>query len=192
MFAIVQNNEIKRIIQPHQEFTFNGTHYNAKWTVRMSDADKAALGITDVVSEPRPDERFYWVQDNPVSLVNGVPTITYTSSPKLLEDREESDAEGNPLYVQVLGEVDGKPAMVDSSERLVTKGLKSQFIAQAKQQANSLLAKTDWMVLRKAERDVAIPADVAAERAQILADCAAKEAAISASTTIEQLIAAVA
>lgn len=191
MFAIVQNGEIKQIIQPHQEFTFNGTHYNAKWTVRMSQADRDALGIMDVVSAPRPDERFYWVQDNPVALVDGVPTITYTSSEKLLDDREEVDADGNPMYVQVLGEVDGQPAMVDSAERLVTKGLKSQWVAQSKAQANSQLAATDWMVIRKAERGVEIPSDVAAERAAILQRCAALETAIMACTTVEQLIEAV-
>jgi hypothetical protein len=36
------------------------------------------------------------------------------------------------MWVKVLGEVDGEPAMVDSDERLVTKGLKSQWIAQVK------------------------------------------------------------
>jgi hypothetical protein len=48
------------------------------------------------------------------------------------------------------------------------------------------------MVIRKAERDVAIPADVVTARAAIIADCTAKEAAITACTTMEQLIAVVA
>jgi hypothetical protein len=95
------------------------------------------------------------------------------------------------MYVKVLGEVDGEPAMVDSAERLVTKGLKSQFIAQAKDSANKALAATDWVVVRKAERGVEIPEAIAAERAKIIADTEAKEAAIAASTTIEALIAAV-
>lgn len=170
MFAIVQNGEIKQIIQPHQEFTFNGTHYNNKWTVRMSQADRDALGIMDVVSAPRPDERFYWVQDNPVALVDGVPTITYTSSEKLLDDREEVDEQSAPI---------------------ITKGLKSQWVAQSKAQANSQLAATDWMVIRKAERGVEIPSEVVAERAAILQRCAALETAIMACTTVEQLIEAV-
>jgi hypothetical protein len=95
------------------------------------------------------------------------------------------------MYVKVLGEVDGEPAMVDSDERLVTKGLKSQFIAQAKDSANKALANTDWVIVRKAERDVAIPDAIAAERAKIIADCEAKEAAITAATTVEELMEAV-
>ena len=66
--------------------------------------------------------------------------------------------------------------------------MKSQWIAQVKANANSQLASTDWMVIRKAERDVAIPSDVVAERAKIIADCTAKEAAITAASTIEALI----
>ena len=70
----------------------------------------------------------------------------------------------------------------------VTQGLKSQFIAQTKVTANLLLAQTDWMVIRKAERNVDIPADVVAERAKIISDCTAKEAAITAATTIDELV----
>jgi hypothetical protein len=133
------------------------------------------LGVTEVADEPNYDQRFYWGVDNP----------------KLLNDREESDEQGNPLYVKVLGVVDGEPAMVDSAERLVTKGLKSQWIAQVKDTAGKMLAQTDWMVVRKAERNVAIPADVVAKRAAIVAECDRLELAIAACTTVEALIAVV-
>jgi len=93
--------------------------------------------------------------------------------------------------VQVLGEVDGEPAMVDSDERLVTKGLKSQWIAQVKDTAGKMLAATDWMVIRKAERDVAIPADVVAKRAAILAEAERLETAIAACNNIDDFIATV-
>ena len=105
-----------------------------------------------------------------------------------MEDKEESDENGNPLYVKVLGEVDGEPAMVDSNERLVTKGLKSTWIAQVKDTAGKMLASTDWMVIRKAERDVAIPAEVAAKRAAIIAEATRLETAINACTDVEALI----
>jgi len=108
-----------------------------------------------------------------------------------MEDREEVDEDGNPMYVKVLGEVDGEPAMVDSDERLVSKGLKSQWIAQVKVTAGTMLATTDWMVIRKAERDVAIPEDVVAKRAGIVAEADRLEAAITACADVEALIAVV-
>ena len=129
--------------------------------------------------EIRPDDRYYWVTANPDG--------SYTATPKALEDREESDENGNPLYVKVLGEVDGKPAMVDSTERLITKGLKSNHIAQVKHNTNMTLAQTDWYVIRKAERNIAIPADVATDRAAIVAWATATEASITAVTTVEEL-----
>lgn len=194
MFAIVQNNTILKTIQPHTEFELFGKTYNAKWTVRMTDAEKAALGIKDIVVQPKPDERFYWVQENPIAMVEGKPTQTYTATPKLLDDREELDDLGNYMFVQVYDPTanDGQGGMVDSDKKLITRGLKSQWIDMIKAQANSKLAATDWYVIRKAERDIAIPAEVIAERQEIVTNCNQKETAIKACTTVEELIQVVA
>ena len=133
------------------------------------------LGVTEVADPEQYDQRFYWGVGNP----------------KLLNDREEVDQDGNPMYVKVLGEANGEPAMVDSAERLVTKGLKSQWTAQVKDTAGKMLAQTDWMVVRKAERNVAIPADVVAKRAAIVTECDRLETAIAACAVVEELIAVV-
>lgn len=157
-------------------FTIDGTSYPSNWLRLTSLAEKQAVGITEVPDVTTTyDSRFYWGVDNP----------------KLLNDREESDEDGNPMYVKVLGVVDGKPAMVDSTERLVTKGLKSQWTAQVKDTANKLLAQTDWMVIRKAERDVAIPTAVATYRAGVITECARLVAAISGAADVPALIAVV-
>jgi hypothetical protein len=154
-------------------FTHDGIQYPANWLRLASPEERAAIGITEVADPVPHDDRFFWAP--------GVP--------KLLEDREESDAQGNPLYIKVLGEVDGKPAMVDSTERLVTKGLKSQFVAQVKATAGSMLAATDWKVTRAAEGVKAVDADTLAARAAIRAASDANETAIKACTTVEQLAA---
>jgi len=134
------------------------------------------LGVVEVADPEQYDQRFYWA----------------AGLPKLLDDREEVDQDGNPMYVKVLGVVDGQPAMVDSAERLVTKGLKSQWIAQVKDTAGKMLAQTDWMVVRKAERNIDVPAAVATKRAAIVAECDRLEAAIAACADVEALIAVVA
>lgn len=69
--------------------------------------------------------------------------------------------------------------------------LKAQWIAQTKNSANAALTQTDWMVIRKAERNIDVPADTVSARAAIIAEANAKEAAITAATTVEELIAAV-
>jgi len=157
-------------------FTINGTSYPANWLRLTSLAEKQAVGITEVADVTTTyDDRFYWGVDNP----------------KLLNDREESDTDGNPMYVKVLGTVDGKPAMVDSTERLVTKGLKSNWTVQVKDTANKLLAQTDWMVIRKAERDVAIPTATATYRAGVITECSRLVTAIAGASDVEAFIAVV-
>ena len=156
-----------------RSFTIDGTQYPSNWLRMASEADKAALGITWEAEAATPDYRFYWS----------------VGVAKAMEDKEEVDEQGNPLYVKVLDNSDpANPVMVDSTERLVTKGLKSTWVAQVKATAGSMLASTDWMVIRKAERDVPIDADVAAKRAAILAEANRLEAAISACTTVDALI----
>jgi hypothetical protein len=131
------------------------------------------LGIVEVADPEQYDQRFYWGIDNP----------------KLLNDREEVDEQGNPMYVKVYDAA--TQSMVDSAERLVTKGLKSQWTAQVKDTAGKMLAQTDWMIVRKAERNIDVPAAVATKRAAIVAECDRLEAAITACTDVEALIAVV-
>ena len=164
-----------KTIQLDTPFTHNEIQYPSNWIRLASEEDKSAIGMTWEADDVRADDRYYWDGD--------------INNPKALEDKEESDEDGNPIYVKVLGVVDGKPAMVDSTERLVTKGLKSNFIAQVKTTAGSILAQTDWMVIRKAERNVDIPSAVATYRASVVAKATELETVIAAVTTVEQLIA---
>jgi hypothetical protein len=155
-------------------FTIDGTSYPANWLRLTSIAEKNAVGITEVADVTTTyDDRFFWSADNP----------------KLLNDREESDEDGNPMYVQVYDSA--TQAMVDSSERLVTKGLKSQWIAQVKDTANKLLAQSDWMVIRKAERNVDIPAATVTYRAAVIAECTRLVTAIQSCADVPALIAVV-
>ena len=142
----------------------NGNQYPSNWIRFATSADKTRIGITEVADPVRADDRFYWDGN--------------TDNPKALEDKEESD-NTDPL----------NPVMVDSTNRLVTKGLKSNFISQVKTTAGSILAQTDWMVTRKVERDVDIPASVVAYRAEVVAKADELEAAITAVTSVEELAA---
>ena len=154
----------------------NGNQYPSNWIRFATSADKTRIGITEVADPVRADDRFYWDGN--------------TDNPKALEDKEESDKDGNPLYVKILDNTDPlNPVMVDSTKRLVTKGLKSNFISQVKTTAGSILAQTDWMVTRKVERDVDIPASVVAYRASVVAKADELEAAIAAVTSVEELAA---
>jgi hypothetical protein len=152
--------------------TADGTQYPANWLRLTSLDEKTAIGITEVAYEDTSfDSRFYWSKNNP----------------KALEDKLEVKEDGTPLMVQEYDKA--TESMVDTDKQVVTKGLKSNFIAQVKQSAGSFLAQTDWMVIRKAERNVAIPESVVTYRAAVVAKADELEAAIVAVTTVEELAA---
>ena len=59
--------------------------------------------------------------------------------------------------------------------------------AQVKTQANNALASTDWMVIRKAEREVAIPDATVTYRAAVITECARLETAIAGAANVDAL-----
>jgi hypothetical protein len=69
-------------------FTHNDIQYPRNWLRLSTQEDKDALGITWEADPVRHDDRYYW---------NGE-----LDNPKALEDKEESDVDGVPLYVQRL------------------------------------------------------------------------------------------
>jgi hypothetical protein len=150
----------------------NGTQYGAGWLNQSTEEQKLAIGITWVVDPVRADDRFYW--DGNIN------------NPKALEDKLEVKEDGTPLYKQVYDKA--TESMVDTTEQVVTKGLKSNFISQVKDTAGKLLAQTDWYVVRKAERNVDIPANIVTKRATIVTEADRLETAISNVTTVEALI----
>jgi len=97
------------------------------------------------------------------------------------------------LFVQVwdadFDNGEGAPAgkMVDTSEKMITRGLKYTMKAQIKEQANSALAPTDWMVIRKAERETAIPSATVTYRAAVITECARLETAIAGAADVDAL-----
>ena len=118
------------------------------------------LGVEEVPDAERKDERFYMHSEN----ADGSFTIT----PKDLEDGE--------TYTDLRG-----------VERRVL-GLKSQWIAQVKDTAGKMLAQTDWMIIRRDDRGVEVPQDIANKRTAILEETDRLEAAIASADSVEALI----
>ena len=67
--------------------------------------------------------------------------------------------------------------------------LKEQWTAQVKQTAGSLLAQTDWYIVRQAENSAGVPADVLARGSEIRTYSGEKEAAITACVDVAELAA---
>lgn len=163
MYALIDNNAVTQVGELSILFP-NTSNPTHDFAVEQ--------GAKEVVEGEQKDQRFYWVTFSHYEVQADKVVRVYTNTPKALEDVTETP-EG-------------------ATEPITTKGLKSQWIEQTRNVVYTSLLKTDWAVIRKMDRGIDIPADIAAERAAVLAECDAKEAAIAACTTVEELMAVVA
>ncbi len=133
-----------------------------------------------------PDLRFYWEADPSYTIDESTKTVTssYTLNPRIFNDREEVDQDNNPMWVKVLDNTDpANPQMVDSSKRLVTKGLKTIWTANFKKTVRDMLKPTDSKVM-----DETITEEESTKRATIIAEGERLDTAITACTDLNGLI----
>jgi len=131
-----------------KEFTgTDGTQYSKVW-MRYSDSEKAAIGITwedPPASEAPFDNRFYWGRQTDGTLI-----------PKSLTDVNVVDEDGKAVNDPITG------------KQMVTLGLKSLAVAQAKTEAAGLLAPYDWQVIKATEvESYSVPSTITTYRAAV-------------------------
>ena len=128
----------------------DNTKYPSVWK-RFSDTELKSFGLTweDPPSIPTPyDERFYSGRDDKGDLQE-----------KSLTDVNVVDDDGKAVIDPITG------------KQTVNLGLKSVWIAKTKEKTNNLLARTDWMVVRKSEKGTAIPTATATYRDKVRTAC---------------------
>ncbi len=180
MYAIVKDGSITGTGTLKQLFpttSFAGGVANSEF--------KKAENVEDVVNGEQKDRTYYYVIQGDIVLVDGVPTQQFTNTAKALDDSDAKDIDGNQVYVKVWDEDTKK--MVDTSEKVINQGLKSVMTEQVKTTANKLLDKTDWMVIRKYERSVAIPSATETYRAAVITECSRLESAIAGVSDVDAL-----
>ena len=154
------------------DFTINGFTYPYSWLEGTSPSVRASLGI-EKQGDINYDERYY----------------TGVGVPRPLEDREEVDENGNPVFVKVFDPTAGKDGeMVDTDKRVITKGLKTTCLAEIRNTTNQLLQPTDYYIIRNAAEQLEIPESVSTHRAAIVTESTRLQEAIPAVTTVEELI----
>jgi|DEB0MinimDraft_10_1074344.scaffolds.fasta_scaffold00516_17 hypothetical protein len=148
-----------RTIRPGKSWTDeNGVTHPASWHT-YSAAQKAALGITEIVQQPHPDSRLYtWSYNEDGSV---------SSTAKPLNDTPMVDEAGIPVIDPI------------TLKQLSTPGVKSTLIAEVKAQQGALLAQSDWAIVRKADTGTDVPANISTWRAAIRTKATEMETAIS-------------
>lgn len=134
MFAIVQNGTIKKMVQSTTGFELDGNFYPANWCQLSSPAEKASIGMVEVVYGPRDSEEYYWILDNPPAYnaqTNQV-VISFTNKAKDLDSLKASNIS------KVNSIVSGSLA---SSDWMVVKAMETNGTVPA-----------DWSAYRQAVR----------------------------------------
>ena len=157
MWAIVKASQVVQLVSSPKSVVINDTAHPKEIFIHWTKDELKEIGIYQFISSTQLDSRFetggavsYTVDDDA-----GTVTESITIKNRKLTDTNEVDENGDPL-------------LDDNGNQVVTKGLKSIYKEQIKSQASSLLASTDWMVVRYAEDNTkAIPSDVTTYRASV-------------------------
>lgn len=176
MYALVEENEIKKIIINPKPMIIDDVQYPAKIFQLWSEAELNAIGIYEVVTDSsnKKDEQYYINTNEQYTFANDEVTRSWgTATAKELEDRNATDQDG-----------------VELDPIVVIKGLKSQKKDIVKKQASGLLAPTDWYVIKANEVEgYAVPENITTFRADVRAKSNEMENQIDACTTVDELIA---
>ena len=179
MWALVEDNAITKIINNPKGLVIGDTRYSKNiFSFRWTDEEREAIGIYEVVfdNSNKKDEEYYINTNQSFDYADGEVTASYgTATPKLLEDRNETNEDGSPML-----DADGN--------QVVTKGLKSQKKQIIKSQASGLLTPTDWYVLKATDvEDYSVPSAVSTFRANVRTRSNEMETAIDNASDVDAL-----
>ena len=181
MWALVEDNAIVKIIKNPKAMVIGDTRHSKNiFSFRWSNEEREAIGIYEIVfdNSNKKDEAYYTNTNQSFDYADGQVTASYgTATPKLLEDRNEVDDDGEPL-------------LDDNGDQIVTKGLKSQKKDIIKQQASGLLAPTDWYVLKATDvESYSVPSEVSTFRTNVRTKSNEMETAIDNASDVDALAA---
>ena len=165
MYALVEDNEITKLISYPKSMVIGDVQYPSKifqlWTI----AEKEAIGIYEVVFDNSnfKDEQWYINTNQSFAFADNTVTASYgTATPKAYADSNGVDENGDELNPIV-----------------VIEGLKTTLIKTLKLQVANILANTDWYITRNAEKSTAIPSAISTHRDAVRTKQASMETAIT-------------
>lgn len=113
----------------------------------------------------------------------GIYDVAYGSR---LDDRFYTITQNDPIFDQELKIV--KVTYTSVAKDLEDSEMKKEWVANVNQMANNMLAQSDWMLVRKIERNVDVPADMVTYRAAVITEANRLTTGITAATEIGELI----
>ena len=178
MYAIVENNEVKKIITNPKSIVIGDVRYPAKIFQLWSKSELNNIGIYEVItnSTNKKDEAYYINTNEEYNFVDSQVTKSWgTATPKRLEDENAVDENEDPV-------------LDDDGNQVINYGLKTEKKRIVKAQASGLLAPTDWYVVKANEvSEYNVPENITTFRTEVRAKSNEMETQIDACTNVDEL-----
>ena len=168
MHALVEDNNITKLIANPKSLVIGDVRYPAKIFSLWSKAELNAIGIYEVETDSTnfKDEKWYINTNESYAFADGKVTRSWGTA--------TARAHADTLFT-AQDETDGLGTEGD----VKVKGLKTKLIVTLKAQAADELKKTDWYIVRKADAGTAVPSSITTHRAAVRTKAASMETAIT-------------
>ena len=181
MYALVENNQVTKLINYPKSLVIGDVRYPAKIFQLWSQSELNAIGIYEVIVDKTnyKDTEYYINTNSSYSFANNQVTESWgTATAKQLDDslwtQQDSD-DGNLPDDKSVGDVK-------------VEGLKTIKKRIIKEQASNLLSKHDWQVVKATEvSDYSVPSAVTTYRSNVRTKSNDMETSINNCTTVDQL-----
>jgi hypothetical protein len=179
MFAQVESGSITSFPKGNKGITIGSNQYSQSIYTLWTEAERNAIGIYTVeIDETNKKDETYYINTNiTYAFGSGKVTGSYgTATAKILNDEDAVDKDGNKLK-----DTDGN--------QIINYGLKTKYKKQFNAQAATLLANTDWYVIKAADvGSYSVPSNISTYRAAVRTKVNAMETSIDGCANVEALI----
>jgi hypothetical protein len=153
MYALVENNQITKLINKPKSLVIGDVNYPAKIFSVWSQSELNAIGIYEVITDStnKKDEAWYINTNESYAFADNQVTRSWGTA--------TAKAHADTLFT-AQDETDGK----GTEGEVKSRGLKYNLIKDLKITVANELAKTDWYITRNTEKSTAIPSSISTHR----------------------------
>jgi hypothetical protein len=174
MYAIVEDNNITQYINNPKSVVIGDVRYPAKIFELWSQSEKESIGIYEIIVDKTnyKDPEYYNNTNSSYSFADGQVTESWgIATAKELEDRNATDQDG-----------------VELNPIVVIEGLKTEKKRIVKEQARTLLERSDWHNHKALDDDTyTIPENIKTYRANVREKSNEMETQIDACNNVDEL-----
>ena len=184
MWGLIENNEIKKIINKPKGLVIGDIQYSRNiFSFRWTNAEREAIGIYEVVfdNSNKKDEAYYNNTNQSFNFADGVVTASFGSA--------TAKAIADSLWTQADSDNGDLPDDKEVGDVKV-EGLKTKHKRIIKSQASGLLAPTDWYVIKATDvESYSVPSAVTTFRTNVRTRSNEMETAIDNASDVDALAA---